>query len=80
FSTATAVLTVTNAAPTAVIGNTGPVAEGRPVSISLTGATDPSPADAATLRFSFARTAGELTGYAGAQTGGSASFTFTDNG
>ncbi|HUR54117.1 MAG TPA: pre-peptidase C-terminal domain-containing protein, partial [Gemmataceae bacterium] len=42
-------LSVTNAAPTATLGNSGPTTEGSatPSTVSATGATDPSPADAA---------------------------------
>jgi PKD repeat protein len=45
---------VTNIAPTATLGNNGPVSEGSPVTISFSGQADPSTADtAAGFRYSY---------------------------
>ena len=58
---ATATLSIANVAPTAT-GVTGPTAAtaGVAATYTLTGVADPSPVDAATLRFSFALTAAGL--------------------
>ena len=76
------VVTVNNVAPTATIGNSGPVHEGNPVTVSLIDAFDPSSADTtAGFHYSFATSsAGLATTYAGAVDGPSRSFTFDDNG
>ncbi len=76
------VITVINIAPTATIGNSGPVDEGSPVTVSLSDAFDPSGADtAAGFRYSFATSLADLaTTYADAVDGSSRSFTFDDNG
>jgi hypothetical protein len=75
-------IAVTNAPPTATIGNSGPVNEGSPVTVSLSNPSDPSSADtAAGFHYSYATSvAGLATTYAGAADGPSQSFTFTDNG
>jgi hypothetical protein len=53
-STATAALSIDNAAPSGTVGDDGPVYEGSPVTFSITGATDPGPADrSAGLHFAF---------------------------
>jgi hypothetical protein len=79
YSTA---ITVNNVAPTATIGNSGPVNEGSPVTVSLSNPSDPSSADtAAGFHYSYATSvAGLATTYAGATDGTSKAFTFTDNG
>jgi uncharacterized delta-60 repeat protein len=79
-SFAEAVVQVTNAAPTATLANDGPVAENSPVTVSFSGATDPSPADvAAGFRYSFATNPNLLAGsYAAASAAPSTSFTFPD--
>ena len=74
-------IAVANVAPTATIGNSGPVNEGSPVTVSLTAASDPGSIDASSLHYSFATTSGALaTTYAGATDGASKVFTFADNG
>ena len=47
FTEYTAAITVTNVSPTATFGNSGPVSEGTSIVLQLSGATDPSPVDAA---------------------------------
>ncbi|MEI7462506.1 MAG: hypothetical protein WCK15_24165, partial [Pirellula sp.] len=76
------VVLVNNVAPTATIGNNGPMNEGSPATVSLTIANDVSAADlAAGLHYSFATTtAGLAASYAAASASGTASFAFTDNG
>jgi hypothetical protein len=78
----TTTVTVRNVAPTAALGNNGPVNEASPATVSFSGAQDPSSADtAAGFRYSFALTPANLAGsYAAAGTASSASFTFNDNG
>ncbi len=73
---------INNIAPTAIITNNGPVNEGSPVTISLTGVNDPSSADGlAGFRYSFATSlAGLATSYATSGTATSASFANADNG
>jgi hypothetical protein len=51
--TATATLTVANVAPTATLGNDGPVAEGSTATVTFSGQSDPSADDAATLTYSY---------------------------
>jgi subtilisin-like proprotein convertase family protein len=51
--TAPASLTVTNVAPTATLGNDGPVAEGSTATVTFSGQSDPSADDAATLTYSY---------------------------
>ena len=59
--TTTFALVVNNVAPVGVLGNTGPVLEGSPVSISFTGQGDPSPQDvAAGFHYAFACLGGSL--------------------
>ena len=81
-TTASATLTVTNVAPTGTLVNSGPVNEGGTATVRFSTATDLSPVDAATLKYSFALSAGALaTTYAGAGTAAtSAGFVFADSG
>src|SRR5581483_9994671 len=54
FTQYTTTVVVTNASPTAVLGNGGAVNEGSPGSVSFSGQSDPSPVDtAAGFRYSF---------------------------
>src|SRR5262249_47068414 len=78
----TATVQVNNVAPTAALSNGGPVSEGSPATVSFSGASDPSSADAAAgFRFSFALSPAGLAGsYAAAGAASSAQFTFADNG
>ena len=73
---------VYNVAPTATITNSGPVAAGRAVSISLINPHDPSTVDtSARFHYSFATTPAGLAGsYVAAGTGNSASFIFAQGG
>jgi peptidoglycan/xylan/chitin deacetylase (PgdA/CDA1 family) len=82
FTDYTTTVVVNNVAPTATLSNTGPVAEGSPVTVSFANPSDPSAADtAAGFHYSFALSASGLAaGYAAAGTAASASFTFDDNG
>ncbi len=50
---ATTQLTVTNVAPSATLGNDGPVAEGSTATVTFSAVTDPSAADAASLTYSY---------------------------
>ncbi|HEY6762920.1 MAG TPA: PKD domain-containing protein [Baekduia sp.] len=53
-TSAATTVTVTNAAPSATLGNDGPVVEGSDATVSFTGATDPSSADtAAGFRYAY---------------------------
>jgi hypothetical protein len=81
-NTVTFQVVVTNLAPTATsLTNSGPVNEGSPVMVSLTGVSDPSPVDMGSLHFSFATDpSGLAANYAAAGTTNSAAFTFADNG
>ncbi len=84
--TATIVVTVDNVAPSATLANNGPVAEGSgtPVTVTFSGATDPSGADTtAGFKYAFrcANNEPELpTTYAAAGTDASMTCTFGDNG
>jgi hypothetical protein len=82
FNDYTTVVTVTNVAPTATLGNNGPVNASSPVTVSFTNPTDVSSADVtAGFHYSFALTAGGLaTTYASAGTSTSQAFTFTTGG
>jgi hypothetical protein len=61
IGTTTFGLVVNNGAPVGVLGNTGPVLEGSPVSISFSGQGDPSPQDvAAGFHYAFACDNGSL--------------------
>lgn len=73
---------VNNVAPTATIGNNGPVDEASPVTVSLNGASDPSATDTtAGFHYSYATVAGGLaTSYAAATDGTSKQFTFDNSG
>src|SRR5207247_5609336 len=74
-------VTVANVAPTATLGNGGPVDEGSPVSISFTAQFDPSPTDTtAGLRYAYSCTNGDLSTstYALASTSASTDCTFPD--
>jgi hypothetical protein len=53
FSDYSTVVTVGNVAPTASLGNDGPIEEGGSATISFADQLDPSSADAATLRYAF---------------------------
>jgi hypothetical protein len=78
----TVAVTVNNVAPTATLGNNGPVDEGSPVTVTFTSAFDPSSTDtAAGFHNCYATTiAGLASTYAAAADGASKSFTFADNG
>ncbi|MDY3559679.1 S8 family serine peptidase [Gemmata sp. JC673] len=76
-TTATAEITVRNVAPTATLEVPAGGVEGSPVSVTLTGATDVSPADAA-AGFEYAFDFGS--GYGAFGASNTASFTPTDNG
>jgi len=80
FSAYDAVVHVRNVAPSATIANDGPITEGGSATISLTGATDPSPGDAASLRYAFDCAGGDLSGasYASATPVDHASCAFDD--
>jgi len=83
FTEYTTVVTVNNVAPTATLGNNGPVAEGSPATISFSAQSDPSSADtSAGFRYAYSCTNGDLSGatYAGSLTTASAACTFSDNG
>ncbi len=76
-------ITVTNVAPTATLGNNGPVNEGTSATVSFSGVTDPSGVDAASLHYAFDCSGGSLSGatYAGSSnTTGSTTCPFGDNG
>ena len=83
IATTTFSLTVTNVAPTATLGNGGPVNEGTSASVSFTGQYDPSTVDtAAGFHYAFSCTNGDLSGatYAGSGTSASTSCSSSDNG
>ncbi len=83
ISTTTFPLVVNNVAPTATISNNGPVNEGSPVTVTLSGGTDVSSADrTAGLKyfFSTAQSDRDLDTYASAGSTNSQNFTFNDNG
>jgi Thrombospondin type 3 repeat len=69
-----------NVAPTAAIGATSPVDEGGASTLSLTGATDASSVDAATLRYVFSCTGADLSSstYAGASSTSTVPCSFDD--
>ena len=73
---------VRNVAPTATLGNSGPVGEGSAVTVAFTGAFDPSLADtAAGFHYAFACDGAPIhADYASAGLGASVSCTFPDNG
>jgi hypothetical protein len=75
-------VTVNNVAPTATIGNSGPIDEGQTVTVSLTNAADASAIDEnAGLRFSFALTpSGLAADFVGGSAESAADFTFNDAG
>lgn len=52
-TSAPATIAIANVAPTAVLTHSGDVAEGGTATVSFTGASDPSQADAAALRYAF---------------------------
>ncbi len=80
-STRSLTVTVNNTAPTATLGNNGPIAEGHAATVSFTGAYDDSSVDQASLRYSFALSAGGLAGsYATAGNAASTSFLFANDG
>ena len=80
-STATTkTINVTNAVPTGTLVNAGPVAEGSPVAVSFSAASDPGTADVASLKYSFATDPAALAPDYGTASGSSQSFTFADNG
>jgi RHS repeat-associated protein len=78
----TGTATISNVAPIATFTNNGPVNEGSAVTVSFSGASDPSSGDtSAGFHYSIATSAGALaTTYAAAGTATSANFTFVDNG
>src|SRR5207248_3330286 len=74
-------LPVTNVAPTASLANNGPVNEASPATVSFANPFDPSAADtAAGFHYAFAADGGSLAGatYANSGMSASASFTFDD--
>ncbi len=74
---------ITNVAPTATLGNNGPMNEGSPVTISFSGQSDPSTADTtAGFHYAFSCSNGDLSGstYAGSGTVSSTMCTFPDDG
>ncbi len=74
-------VTVGNVAPTAVLGNDGPVNEGSPTTIAFSAQFDPSPTDiTAGFRYAFSCTSGDLAAatWAAAGTSASTSCTFSD--
>ncbi len=76
-------VTVNNVAPTATLGNNGPVSEASPAAISFTGQFDPSTADTtAGFHYAFSCANGDLSGatYAGSATSDSTACTYDDNG
>ncbi|MDB5309404.1 MAG: hypothetical protein JWO38_3606 [Gemmataceae bacterium] len=81
-ATAALLVTVLNVAPTATgLSNSGPVPEGSPVTVTLNGATDVSPVDAAALRYSFALQPGNLLStYAASGPANTAQYTFPAHG
>jgi hypothetical protein len=82
--TTSVTIAVTNVAPTATLANGGPVNEGSPVSVTFSGASDPSTADtSAGFHYSFACTGGSAAlapTYAGSGTSATTTCTFDDNG
>jgi PKD repeat protein len=75
--------TIANVAPKATLANSGPVDEGSPVSVSFSGASDPSSADTtAGFHYAFACDNGSLAGatYAGSGTAASTTCTYPDEG
>ena len=82
-NTATQTVTVANVAPTAALGNNGPVDEGSAVSVSFSDQFDPSAGDtAAGFHYAYACDNSSLSSatYAGSGTSASKSCTFGDNG
>ena|GEM_PF-3423790 len=74
-------IAVANAAPTATLVAGGPVVEGGTFTANFTGVADPSAADLASLRYSFALNPADLAAdYASAGTATSASFIAADDG
>ena len=73
---------VANAAPTATLGNNGPINEGGSATVSFSGASDPSSVDSASLHYAFACAGGSLAAvtYADGGTSDSTSCAFADNG
>jgi len=81
--TSEALVTVSNVAPSANIGTNGPVVEGGSVTVSMSGASDPSTTDsAAGFHYAFDCGGGLLSAatYAGSSAVASASCGFPDNG
>jgi hypothetical protein len=74
----TATVTINNVAPTATFNAPSPVNEGSNIALSLTGATDASSADAASLTFAF--DCGTGSGYGAESSASTASCPTTDNG
>ena len=82
-NTATQTVTVANVAPTAALGNNGPVDEGSAVNVSFSDQFDPSAGDtAAGFHYAYACDNSSLSSatYAGSGTAASKSCTFGDNG
>ena len=82
-NTATQTVVVANVAPTATLGNNGPVDEGSPVSVSFSDQSDPSAGDTtAGFHYAYACDNSSLSSatYAGSGTAASKSCTFGDNG
>ncbi len=78
-----AAVTVNNVAPTASLGNNGPIDEGGSATVSFSGAFDPSSADtSAGFHYAFDCNGGSLSAatYAGSGASDSASCAFADNG
>jgi Ca2+-binding RTX toxin-like protein len=76
------VVTVNNAAPTATIGNNGPIAEGSDATATLSSPVDPSSTDLGTLHYAFSTSQAtrDAATYAGSGTSATASFPTADNG
>jgi hypothetical protein len=76
-------VTISNVAPTASLGNNGPVDEGSPATVSFSAQHDASSADtAAGFHYAYSCSNGSLAGatYAGSGTSASTTCTYSDNG
>ena len=83
FNEYTVAVTVANVAPTATLGNNGPVNEGSPATITFSGQFDASTADTtAGFHYAYSCTNGDLSGstYAASGTSATNACTFNDNG
>src|SRR5204862_128781 len=82
ITTVTFALVVNNVAPTATIGNTGPINEGGTATVSLSSPFDPSSVDSTSLHYFFSDDAAarNASTYGGSGTAASQNFTFGDDG